>query len=62
MRQILDRLRENLRHWWRTAQFAVLLSLATPEQKRQIVRWMQERLQGQTETQRHYNEVMARQR
>ncbi len=53
MRQILDGLRQNLRHWWKRAQFAVLLSLATPEQKR---------VQGQTDTQRHYNEVMARRR
>ena len=55
-------IRQALRDWWRTAQFAVLLSLATPEQKRKIVRWMQERVQGQTDTQRHYNQVMARQR
>ena len=53
MRQILDWLRQNLRHWWQRAQFAVLSSLATPEQKR---------VQGQTDTQRHYNEVMARRR
>ncbi len=62
MRQILDGLRQALRRWWRTAQFAVLLSLATPEQKRQMARWRRERLQGQTDTQRHYTEVMARRR
>ena len=62
MRQILDGLWQDLRYWWQTAQFALLLSLATPEQKRQIARWMQHWVQGQTDTQRHYIEVMARRR